>query len=158
VWAQTGSVAPREPYPGHSEGKPYRPTTDQDFFWKPEPVTRMHSSPQPDNCGVGLILGVHSETGTVLIQGMMPGSAAARSGLLKIDDVIAEVDGINVSSCRLPIDVVESLIHGRQVTCFLLSCCRIACLSMQVAVHVRHVNRKTTQLAGHCLEIGRGAC
>ncbi len=54
-----------------------------------------------------------AEVSTLVVEGVRPGGAAARSGLVEVDDIVCEVDGINVTG--QPLDVVESLMRGQAV-------------------------------------------
>ena len=106
--------ASSDPYPGYSKGMPYVPSTDEESFWKPEPVTTSQGAASGRNCGVGLKLVWDSQLNTLVVEQLVPGGAAARSSVVEVDDIICEVDGINVTG--QPLDIVESLIRGVAVS------------------------------------------
>lgn len=54
-----------------------------------------------------------ADVGTLVVEEVQEGSTASRSGLINVDDVVCEVDGINVTG--QPLDVVESLMRGKSV-------------------------------------------
>ena len=102
---------PDEPYPGFSQGMPYTPTTEENLFWQPtQAVDNALPAAKGNNCGVGLNLTWHAEAGALIVDEVMPGGAAARSGLIRADDIVCEVDGINVTG--QPLDIVDSLVRG----------------------------------------------
>jgi C-terminal processing protease CtpA/Prc len=51
---------------------------------------------------------------TLVVEEVQEGGAASRSGLVDVDDIVCEVDGINVTG--QPLDVVESLMRGKAVS------------------------------------------
>ena len=101
-----------EPYPGHSKGLPYEPTTERDLYWKPEvaqePASQVPASSEND-CGIGINLVFDQGLKTLVVEGVVPGGPAARSTLVHAGDIVAEVDGINVTG--QPLDIVDS-VHG----------------------------------------------
>ena len=102
---------PDEPYPGFSQGMPYTPQTEEDLFWQPtQAVDNALPAAKGNDCGVGLNLTWHAEAGALIVDEVMPGGAAARSGLIRADDIVCEVDGINVTG--QPLDIVDSLVRG----------------------------------------------
>ena len=125
-----------EPYPGYSLGRPYEVKTEDELFWKPTPVTEATASEArgkiQEGCGVGLKLIWDDDVRTLLVGEVMPDSAAARSGRVRVDDIVCEIDGLNVTG--QPIDVVESLLRGPEVrpqttpTCCFLSVLALSCL------------------------------
>jgi hypothetical protein len=105
-----------EPYPGHSKGLPYEPTTERDMYWRPEvaqePASQVPASSEYD-CGIGINLVFDQGLKTLVVDGVVPGGPAARSGLVHAGDIVAEVDGINVAG--QPLDIVDSLLRGVSV-------------------------------------------
>ena len=105
-----------EPYPGHSKGLPYEPTTERDLYWRPEvaqePASQVPASSEYD-CGIGINLVFDQGLKTLVVDGVVPGGPAARSGLVHAGDIVAEVDGINVAG--QPLDIVDSLLRGVSV-------------------------------------------
>jgi hypothetical protein len=105
-----------EPYPGHSKGVPYEPTTERDLYWKPEvaqePASQVPASSEHD-CGIGINLVFDQGLRTLVVEGCVPRGPAARSGLVHAGDIVAEVDGINVAG--QPLDIVDSLLRGVSV-------------------------------------------
>ena len=55
-----------------------------------------------------------ADVSTLVVEEVEEGSAASRSGLVDVDDIVCEVDGINVTG--QPLDVVESLMRGKAVS------------------------------------------
>ncbi len=118
-----------EPYPGFSQGLPYQPTTEKDMFWAPEPVPRSNRSVEAgiENCGIGITLVFDAAVKTLVVEEMAPGGPAARSGLMQPGDIVAEVDGINVTG--QPLDIVESLLHGVSVSALPAFACAAALIA-----------------------------
>jgi hypothetical protein len=114
--AMAADAANAEAYPGFSQGHAYQPKTETDMFWKPTAVAAQQGSRAANgpNCGVGVLLVFDPQVQTLVVDEVVEGGAAARSGLVQVDDIVCEVDGINVTG--QPLDIVDALMRGQEVS------------------------------------------
>lgn len=133
IKAAMSAAANGEPYPGFSQGQPYQPKTEKDMFWKPtEPVAAKQDSraesraASGSNCGVGVILVWDPQVQTLVVDEVVAGGAAGRSGFVQPDDIVCEVDGINVTG--QPLDIVDALMRGQEVSTHLICSQRVSSL------------------------------
>ena len=145
-----------EPYPGFSQGLPYEPTTEKDMFWAPESVSSSSRAVEVgiQKCGIGVTLVFDAALKTLVVEELAPGGPAARSGLLQRGDIVAEVDGINVTG--QPLDIVESLLHGVSVTALPASPARCRAALLAAALAARFSDAQARTRAHACARLLRG--
>ena len=146
-----------EPYPGFSQGLPYVPTTEKDMFWAPESAPRSDRTGEggsENRCGIGITLVFDAAIKTLVVEAVAPGGPAARSGLMQPGDIVAEVDGINVTG--QPLDIVESLLHGVSVTALPASPARCRAALLAAALAARFSDAQARTRAHACARLLRG--